>query len=308
MRRWAPIALAGLVLGAALIVRYAPLPAALEPGRRALVIYDAEGGVLREPPMDDGLRAHWVPLSALPKAARDAIVQSEDHRLGSHPGVDPLGLARAAWLDLKSGRVVAGGSTLAMQLARLTYGLPRTWLGKLVQMPLAVFLQARLGSEGVLEAYVNLAPLGRDIRGLAMGSWAYFGKPLRDLTTGEAVALACLVRAPSAYDPYRHPERLLARRRHVLGLMHARGVLSDAARREAEREPLHVVPFGRAFRAPHASELALSEVRARAPAAQSVAWWATRRATASRWCCARPRPRCWRSWAPPTSPRPTRGR
>lgn len=268
MKRGALIALAGLVFGAALLVCYAPLPAALEPGRRALVIYDAAGGVLREPPMDDGLRAHWVPLSALPEAARDAIVQSEDHRLGSHPGVDPLGLVRAAWLDVKSGRVVAGGSTLAMQLARLTYGLPRTWLGKLAQLPLGVFLQARLGSEGVLEAYVNLAPLGRDVRGLAMGSWAYFGKPLRDLTTGEAVALACLVRAPTAYDPYRHPERLLARRRHVLGLMHARGVLSEAARREAEREPLHVVPFGRAFRAPHASELALSEVRGRAAQAR----------------------------------------
>src|SRR5690606_32204977 len=113
------------------------------------------------------------------------------------------------------------------------------------------FVQAQLGPEGVLEAYVNLVPLGRDVRGLGMASRAYFNKPLRDLTLGEAVALACLVRAPSAYDPYRHAPRLLARRRYVLQLMHKRGVLTEDAMRAADQEPLVLAPFERTFRAPH---------------------------------------------------------
>ncbi|MFT3928285.1 MAG: transglycosylase domain-containing protein [Myxococcales bacterium] len=265
-RRWGLAGMAGLGVLAlcALVLALAPLPEVLEPGRRALVIRDARGGVLREPAFEDGLRARWVAFDDVPRAAIDAIVQSEDHHLGWHPGVDPLGIARAMWLDLRAGRVVAGGSTLAMQLARVSYGLPRTAWGKLQQAFLGMQLQMRLGSRGVLEAYVNLVPFGRDVRGLAMASQAYLGKPLRDATTGELVALACLVRAPSAYDPHRHAARLLARRHHVLALMHARGALSREARDAADAEPLHLTSFRRTFRAPHASALAFLEAERRA--------------------------------------------
>jgi penicillin-binding protein 1C len=252
-----------LLLGGIGWLASSDLPELLEPGRRTLVIRDGLGGVLREPAFEDGLRAQWVSLEDVPRAALDAIVQSEDHRFEAHPGIDPLGLLRAAWLDLSEFRIVSGGSTLAMQLARLSYGLPRTLPGKLQQLALGVALQARLGRHGVLEAYVNLAPFGRDVRGIAMASRAYLGKPLRDLTTGEAVALACLVRAPTAYDPHRHAARLLARRHHVLGLMRARGVLSTEAAAAASREELHLTAFRRTFRAPHASALALHEAQRR---------------------------------------------
>ena len=253
-----------LLMGAfALWVATAELPSVLVPGQRALVIRDARGGVLREPPFEDGLRAQWISLEQVPRAALDAIVQSEDHHLGAHPGIDPLGIARAAWLDATHRRIVAGGSTLAMQLARMSYGLPRTYLGKLEQVLLGVMLQMRLGTLGVLEAYVNLVPLGRDVRGLAMASQAYLGKPLRDATTGEAVALACLVRAPTAYDPHRHSARLLARRHHVLRLMLARGTLSLEDMEAANQEPLRLTRFQRTFRAPHASALAYLEAERR---------------------------------------------
>lgn len=264
--RRAALALAVLLGSFAVWIATAELPSVLGPGTRALVIRDAQGRVLREPPFEDGLRAQWVALDDVPRAALDAIVQSEDHHFGLHPGVDPAGIVRAAWLDLKHGRVVSGGSTLAMQLARMSYGLPRTYLGKLQQAALGVLLQMRLGTRGVLEAYVNLVPLGRDVRGLAMASHAYLGKPLRDTTTGEVVALACLVRAPTAYDPHRHGARLLSRRHHVLGLMHQRGVLSGEAMEAADREALHLTRFERTFRAPHASSLAFLEAERRAGA------------------------------------------
>ena len=261
--RWGWLTL-GLASSFVVWLCFAPLPEVLRPGQRALVIRDARGGVLREPAFEDGLRARWVRLEEVPQAAIDAIVQSEDHHLGWHPGVDPWGIARAAWLDVKQGKVVAGGSTLAMQLARVSYGLPRTFAGKLPQALLGILLQTRLGARGVLEAYLNLVPFGRDVRGIAMASQAFLGKPLRDLTRGEAVALACLVRAPTAYDPHRHAARLLARRHHVLGLMHERGVLSAAQLEEADREPLRLTRFERTFRAPHASALAFSEAERRA--------------------------------------------
>ncbi len=264
---WGSVACGALFVAFAWWVRTADLPAVLTPGERALLIRDAQGRVLREPPFADGLRAQWVSLEDVPRAALEAIVHSEDHRFGRHPGVDPLGMARAIWLAATHGRIVAGGSTLAMQLARVSYGLPRTYLGKLEQMARGVLLQQRLGERGVLEAYVNLVPFGRDVRGLAMASRAYLGKPLRDTTLGEAVALACLVRAPTAYDPHRHGERLLARRRHVLGLMQARGVLSVERAEAADREPLHLARFERTFRAPHASGLAFLEAERRSGSA-----------------------------------------
>lgn len=252
-----------------LAVYLVPAPEVLLRGRGAVVIYDAHGAILREPAGDDGQRAEWVTLDDVPRTLRAAVVESEDHHLGLHPGVDPVGVVRAVWLDLKARRAVSGASTLAMQLARLTYGLPRTPWGKLQQAVLAVHLQAQLGSDGVLEAYLNLAPYGRDVRGVKAASRAYFGKPLRDLTMGEQVALACLPRGPSHYDPYRHPQRLLRRRGHVVELMAKRGVLSAEDVEQASKGKLHLVPFQRAFRAPHASALAYFEASERSGALPS---------------------------------------
>lgn len=265
------------------------LPTVLQQGRGEQAISDVRRALLREAAGSDGKRAEWVQLEQVPRAALDALVQAEDHRLAHHFGVDPLGLLRAAALDVRAGRLVSGGSTLAMQLARLSYGIPRSWSGKLEQALRAPVLQARLGPEGVLEAYVNLAPFGRDVRGIAEASRVYFGKPLRDLTRGEAIALACLPRGPSFYDPYRHRGRLLARRAHVLSLMERRGVLSARERAEIEHEPLALVALERAFRAPHASELAQREAVRRGAAAASQLFTTIDPTLqrAAEWACAR---------------------
>ncbi len=254
---------------AALAVALAPLPDVLEEQHGAVIVHDARAGILREPPGSDGLRAEWVPLGKVPRVLREAVVASEDHRLGKHPGVDPWAVLRAIWLDARAGRALSGASTLAMQLARLAYDLPRTPWGKVQQAVLAIFLQARLGSSGVLEAYVNLAPYGRDLRGVRAAGRAYFGKPLSDLTIGESVVLACLPRGPSLYDPYRHTARLSARRAHVLMLMQKRGVLDAQHGAAAANEPIRLSPFERSFRAPHAASLAMLEARTRSDASPS---------------------------------------
>jgi penicillin-binding protein 1C len=239
----------------------APLPAVIGDGRGELAIRDAQEQVLRERAGDDELRARWVPLAEVPRDTLHALIASEDHRLYEHGGVDPLGVVRALYLDLRALRTVSGGSTLAMQLARMSYGLKRNAWGKLEQSARAWVLQAKLGPEGVLEAWLNLAPYGRDVRGVGEASWAYFGRPLRDLTRGEAIALACLPRGPSVYDLHRHRSRLIARRAHVLALMEQRGYLR--AGELSPDEALALVPFVRSFRAPHASELARAEAKRR---------------------------------------------
>ncbi|HEX5655747.1 MAG TPA: transglycosylase domain-containing protein, partial [Polyangiales bacterium] len=262
--------LSGAVLvGLTLCLWLAPLPAAIREGRGELAIRDAREQILREQAGHDGLRARWVPLSEVPRDTVNALIASEDHRLYAHHGVDPLGIARALWLDLRALRTVSGGSTLAMQLARLSYGLKRNAWGKLEQSARALVLQTRLGPDGVLEAWLNLAPYGRDVRGIGEASWAYFGRPLRDLTRGEAIALACLPRGPTVYDLHRHGERLITRRAHVLGLMQQRGLLQ--AGEVSSAEPLALVPFVRSFRAPHASALARSEARRRGAQATELA-------------------------------------
>jgi len=252
-----------LVIGGALWLWLSPVPEVLSRGHGAVVIHDARGAILREPSGSDGLRAEWATLDEVPRALRDAVIASEDHRLGSHPGVDPWGVLRAIWLDLRAMRAVSGASTLAMQLARLAYDLPRTPWGKLEQAWRALHLQAHLGSRGVLEAYLNLAPYGRDVRGVRAASRAYFGKPLRDLTLGEQVALACLPRGPSHYDPYRHTARLQKRRSHVLGLMQKRGLIDLRRVDMANAERLTLARFERSFRAPHASALSYHEAAQR---------------------------------------------
>jgi penicillin-binding protein 1C len=259
----------GLALACALWLAFEPLPAVLRAGRGELALRDSQASLLREHAGEDGMRARWVPLAQVPEAARQALIVGEDHRLYEHLGVDPLGVLRAAWLDVRAGALTYGGSTLAMQLARMSYGLPRNAWGKLAQSVRALALQARLGPDGVLEAYFNLAPFGRDLRGIGEASEAYFGRPLRDLTRGEAIALACLPRGPSLYDPHRHPERLQRRRAHVLASMVRRGVLDARTQRELRDEPLALVPFVRTFRAPHAGELARMEASRRGASAAS---------------------------------------
>lgn len=156
-------------------------------------------------------------------------------------------------------RVVSGGSTITMQLARIAWKLPRNLWGKVLQAGLATWLELRMSKREILEAYLNLAPYGREVVGIEEASRAFLGKPVAHLTLGEAAALASLPRSPALYDPYRFEERLRVRRRHVLGLMVGRGAMDRSRARRAAAEPLYLQPPGRSFRAPHLVEVARAE-------------------------------------------------
>ncbi|MDO3384240.1 transglycosylase domain-containing protein, partial [Gilvimarinus sp. SDUM040013] len=123
---------------------------------------------------------------------------------------------RAAWLNLRGGRVVSGGSTLSMQVARLLDPHDRTLAGKLRQLWRTLQLEWHLSKREILQIYLNRAPFGGTLQGVAAASWAYLGKSPRHLTPAEAALLAVLPQAPSRLRPDRHPERAQRARDKVL--------------------------------------------------------------------------------------------
>jgi penicillin-binding protein 1C len=127
--------------------------------------------------------------------------------------VDPLALVRAAAEAAHAGHPVSGGSTITMQLARLRYGIPRTPLGKLAEIVLALRIEAGMSKAQILAAYVNRLPMGGDLIGIEAGARTYFGCSARELDLAQAALLAALPNDPVRLDPYDRPAALERRRR-----------------------------------------------------------------------------------------------
>ena len=144
------------------------------------------------------------------------LIAVEDRRFWYHPGVDPIALARASAQLLHSGHVVSGGSTLAMQAARLLEPRPRTFRSKLIEMARAVQLEARYGRQGVLDIWLTLAPFGGNLEGIRAGSLAWFGVPPEALEPAQAALLVAIPRRPERLRPDRHAVAATAVRDRVL--------------------------------------------------------------------------------------------
>ncbi len=172
----------------------------------------------------------------------DALLTYEDRWFYRHPGVNPLALVRATWQNLSGARVVSGGSTLSMQVARLLDPHSRTLHGKLRQLWRTAQLEWHLSKEEILNLYLNRAPFGGTLQGVAAASWAYLGKSPAQLTHAEAALLAVLPQAPSRLRPDRHPQRAQEARDKVLRRLAEFQVWPQAAVDEALEEPLLLAP------------------------------------------------------------------
>ena len=224
----------------------------------SLRLTDARGALLREVRPDG--RGHPVPLSAVDPAAIDALLATEDQRFWWHPGIDPIALVRAAWTDLRAGRIVSGGSTITMQVARrLRNADRRGWLDKFAEMHLALRLELRWSKPRILEAWLNRVSFGNRAHGIEAAARLYFGKGARDLTRAEAAYLVGLPQSPSRYNPFRFPERARERQRKVLRAMQAHGPLTPKERRHLAALPIELRTPDRAFRAPHFTQWLLSD-------------------------------------------------
>ncbi len=191
------------------------------------------------------------------------LLAYEDQRFASHPGVDPLALARALGQWFSHGRVVSGASTLTMQTARLLEPHPRDLSGKFGEMLRALQLERRYDKQAILDFYLTLAPYGGNLEGVRAAALAWFGKEPSRLTAAEAALLVVLPQAPSRLRPDRFPERARAARDKVLARMGQLGVLSERQVAEARQEPLRVRRRSLPFLAPHLA----SRLRAAQPTA-----------------------------------------
>lgn len=260
-RRWARTALLGggglslaLVLGWLALPWIAPLPPEVLDLSREIStrVTDREGGVLHELLSQEGTRLYWVPLDEMSREVREAFVFKEDRRFFRHPGVDPLALARAAGQDLATLRVVSGGSTITMQLARDLLGSrPRTLSSKAAEALLALRIERQVGKDRILEQYLNRAPFAGGVRGVERAAQAYFHKSASQLSLGEAAFLAVIPRAPGLLDPYGNPDEIRRRARVLLARMEAGGAIGREAGEMARAEPVRVRERRTPFRAPH---------------------------------------------------------
>ena len=156
-----------------------------------------------------------------------ATVAIEDRRFYSHGGIDPQGIARAVWADVKARKVVQGGSTITQQLVRNLYiSNERTVQRKLKEACLAIKLNDAWSKQRILATYLNQVYYGNLAYGIEAAAQTYFSKPARALNLREAALLAGLTQAPSAYDPFVETGKALARRNEVLSAMRDQGMIT----------------------------------------------------------------------------------
>lgn len=217
-----------------------PLP--LKEVAPARVVVAEDGTPLWRFADGEGIWRYPVTIEEVSPRYLQALIQYEDRWFWEHPGVNPLAVLRAAWQDLLAGRVISGGSTLTMQVARLLDPHPRTFGGKVRQLWRALQLEWHLDKRQILTLYLNRAPFGGTLQGIGAASWAYLGKPPADLSYSEAALLAVLPQAPSRLRPDRWPQRAQAGRDKVLERMRTQGVWSAQVVKEAGEEPVWLFP------------------------------------------------------------------
>jgi penicillin-binding protein 1B len=188
-----------------------------------------------------------VRLGDVPPVLIQAVLAAEDHRFFDHAGVDLRGLLRAAWTNIRGGRVLQGGSTITQQLVKnRLLGPQRTFARKINEAWLSAVVEWRYSKERILEAYLNEIYLGQRgpvaIRGIGAAARSFFGKEPHQVTLDEAALLAGLTRAPNLYSPASNPARARERRNVVLARMHELGMIGDRDVRAAQAHALSVKP------------------------------------------------------------------
>lgn len=220
-----------------------------------------DGSLLRAYTVADGRWRLNVGLDGVDPTYLQMLIAYEDKRFYRHAGVDPRAMTRAIWQALRNGRVVSGGSTMTMQVARLLEDGPTgQWHGKLRQIRVAFALEQRLSKDQILTLYLNRAPFGGNIEGVRAASYAWLGKPPKRLTPAQAALLVALPQSPERRRPDRHPEIARAARDRVLDR------LANLAELETNAAHLEPTPTKRrAFPsdAPHLADRAKAQAPAR---------------------------------------------
>ena len=194
------------------------------------------------------------PLSAFAPELPQAVIAAEDSRYYSHIGIDPISMARAAWVNWQQPGIRQGGSTIVQQLARTLYpsyvGRQDTLARKWRESAVALKLEAFYSKKRLLRAYLNRVYLGPDLAGFDEAAQFYFERTAADLSLARAALLVGMLPAPNRYDPKRYPERARQQRNRVIGRMVEAGMLAPRRARQLKRAPLGLGDRAPAARSP----------------------------------------------------------
>lgn len=185
----------------------------------------------------------FPPCDSVPYRYACALIEFEDRHFRWHPGVDPSAIARAVWQNIRGRRIVSGGSTITMQVIRMSRHKERTVAQKAIEAILATRLELRCSKDEILAMYATHAPFGGNVVGLQAAAWRYYGRDAEDLSWGEAATLAVLPNSPSSIHVGKNRERLLEKRNRLLARLHARGLMDDDDYSLACEEPLPDEPL-----------------------------------------------------------------
>lgn len=203
-----------------------------------LRIYTSDGFLIGEFGEE---RRNLVGIDAVPQILKHAVLAAEDERFYKHPGIDTLGVLRAAYSNFVSGGKRQGASTITMQVARNFFlSSEKTLTRKVYEALLAFKIEHSLSKDQILELYLNQIYLGQRSYGFAAAAQIYFGKSLKDITIAEAAMLAGLPKAPSSFNPVANPKRARLRQIYVLRRMHELKFINDGQFKSASSETLHV--------------------------------------------------------------------
>ena len=244
---------------AAWCVMYGIVPRQLFPAPCSTLLYSAEGELLGARIAPDG-QWRFPATDSLPDKFVDCLLTYEDKRFFYHPGIDPAAIFRAIRLNGKAGRVVSGGSTLTMQLARIARGnQDRTFYEKTIEMCWALFLETTYSKQEILNLYASHAPFGGNVIGLETAAWRYFGRSASELSWAESATLAVLPNSPALIHPGRNRKQLKEKRDRLLASLQKKGVLEETEYELACMEPLPEAPLPLPNDAPHLLERLAAE-------------------------------------------------
>lgn len=222
-------------------------------------VHDRNDKLLRAYTVADGRWRLKADLAGVDPDYIKMLIAYEDKRFYSHSGVDLTAMLRAAYQALTQGKIVSGGSTITMQVARLLEdGSTGKWAGKLRQIRLALALERRLDKAEILTLYLNHAPFGGNLEGVRSATRAYFGKDPRRLTPAQSALLVALPQAPESRRPDRHIKRATTARARVLERMIDAEIITTDTADGAQSEPVPAQKHPFPALAPHMSDRALS--------------------------------------------------
>jgi penicillin-binding protein 1C len=226
-----------------LVIFFFCLPNPLFNKPSSTVLEDRSGNLIQAQIASDG-QWRFPYNNQVPEKFKQSIIQYEDRYFYKHIGINPYSIYRAVKLNIKARRVVAGGSTISMQVIRLVRnGKSRTFKEKLIDIFCALRLEIGYSKNEILSLYVSHAPFGGNVVGLDAASWRYFGRPAKLLSWAESATLAVLPNSPALIYPGKNRDALLRKRDRLLKSLYLSGKIDRTTYNLSLTEPLPLKPF-----------------------------------------------------------------